>query len=269
MPLTRRQFAAALCVSLGASVEALAADQSLPPPPPQAGEGRPRGPAFRAPRARPPAAGLAPQEAPYLQPAEPGYAEVQSFEDLNRPYRVQDLSYTYIQPPPPREIKVHDLVTIVVSEKSQVTMGSTFNRQRNATYKAQLKEFIRLGKTGNLRPAAEADQPTIDTNLQGRLQTTGLMNDTEGMTFRIQAEVAEVLPNGILVLEARKANVSNKEAWEYTFTGKARAEDVNRDNTILSERVANQLITKKSKGKVYDSTSRPWGTRLWDKLFPF
>lgn len=256
-----------LALALFASGSAALAQPSLPPPPPSESgpPQRPSGPVPRSVRPQPPL----PQQAPYLQPPYPSYADPQSFDGFGEARGIQQLSLIYVQPPPPREIKVHDLVTIVVAEKSQVTMNSTFNRQRNATYKAQLKEFLRLGKTGNLRPAAEADQPTIDTNLQGRLQTTGIMNDTEGMTFRIQAEVAEVLPNGILVLEARKQSVSNREAWEYTFTGKARAEDVNKDNTILSERVANQVISKKSKGKVYDSTSRPWGTRLWDKLFPF
>ncbi|MCC7422344.1 MAG: flagellar basal body L-ring protein FlgH [Planctomycetaceae bacterium] len=256
-----------LALALFASGRIALAQPSLPPPPPSdsAPQQRPNGPVPGSVRPQLPP----PQPTPYLQPPYASYADPQSYEDFGAPRGIQQLSMIYVQPPPPREIKVHDLVTIVVNEKSQVTMNSTFNRQRNATYKAQLKEFLRIGKTGNLRPAAEEDQPTIDTNLQGRLQTTGILQDNEGMTFRIQAEVAEVLPNGVLVLEARKQNVSNREAWEYTFTGKARAEDVNKDNTILSERVANQVITKKSKGKVYDSTSRPWGTRLWDKLFPF
>lgn len=267
MPNQHKLITGPLALALFASGSVAFGQPSLPPPPPSdsAPQPSPNGPALRP--SRPPQP--QPHPAPYLQPASPSYVDPQTFEGFSQPHGVRELSFLYIEPPPPREIKVHDLVTIVVSEKSQVTMNSTFNRQRNATYKAQLKEFIRLGKTGNLRPAAEEDQPTIDTNLQGRLQTTGILQDNEGMTFRIQAEVAEVLPNGVLVLEARKQNVSNKEAWEYTFTGKARAEDVNKDNTILSERVANQVITKKSKGKVYDSTSRPWGTRLWDKLFPF
>lgn len=196
------------------------------------------------------------------------YGQVRSFDDFDRPYRIQDFSYVFIEVPPPRVVKVHDIVTILVSEKSQVTMNSNFNRQRNGTYKAELKEFIRLGKTGNLATAAP-NQPAIDANLQGRVQSTGLMNDSEGITYRIAAEVTDVQPNGILVLEARKLVRSNKESWEYTLTGRVRSEDVNRDNTAVSEDIANLNITKRTKGKVYDSTQRPWGAMLWDRIFPF
>ncbi len=210
-----------------------------------------------------------PPLAPVPPPPPPGpYAGPQTFDDFQRARRVQDFSLIYVEAPPPREIKVQDLVTILVNEKSLVTMNANFNRQRNATMKAELKEFIRLGQTGNLANAAD-NQPTIDGNLNGRIQSTGQMIDQEGMTYRIAATVVDVQPNGILVLEARKFFRSNREMWSYTLTGRVRSEDVNRDNTILSEDIADTHIVKKSEGKVYRSTERPWGTRLWDKLFPF
>ncbi len=182
--------------------------------------------------------------------------------------RMRDYSWIYIDAPAPREIKVHDIITILVDEKSEVTVNSRFNRQRTSTLKAELKEFIRIGKTGNLATAA-SNQPTIDANLQGRLQSTGGMTDQEGIRYRIAATVVDVRPNGNLVLEARKSIRTNRDVWEYSLTGEIRSEDISRNNTALSENIATLIIDKKSKGKVFASTKRPWGTFLYDVFFPF
>ncbi len=127
---------------------------------------------------------------------------------------------------------------------------------------------MRIGKTGNLATAA-SNQPTINANLQGRMQTTGQLTDQEGVRYRIAATVVDVLPNGNLVLEARKSIRSNRDVWEYSLTGVIRSEDILGNNSALSEDIANLKIVKKQRGKVYDSTRRPWGVLLYDLIFPF
>lgn len=191
-------------------------------------------------------------------------------EDLffrHRPAHIRDYSLIFLDAPQPREIKEHDIITIMVDEKSEVTMNSRFNRQRNANIKAELKEFMRL-KDANLENAAD-NQPTIEGNLQSRNQSTGQLSDQEGIRYRIAAMVVDVRPNGNLVLEARKTIRSNKDLWEYTLTGEIPSRAVNRDLSALSENIYALSITKKLRGKVYDSTKRPWGTALHDLLFPF
>lgn len=182
--------------------------------------------------------------------------------------RVRDYSWAYVGIPEPREILVHDIITIIVNEKAEVNSQSRYNRQRNGNLKAELKDFIRIGEDGTLDNAAE-NQPTVDTNLQGRLQSSGQLTDQESIKYRIAATVVDVLPNGNIVLEARKSIRSNKDVWEYSLSGVLRPEDIGRDNTALSENIANLDIVKKSRGTVFDSTHRPWGLWLYDKLAPF
>lgn len=200
--------------------------------------------------------------APHAVPSVPVVAPVR------RPHRVRDFSWIYIDAPEPREIHVHDIITVLVDEKSQVVLDSRFDRQRNATLKAELKEFLRLDDEGNLARAA-TDQPSIDAKLQSRLNSIGRMRDSEGIQYRIAATVVDVLPNGNVVLEARKTIRTNWEVWEYSLTGMLRSQDVNQDNTALSENIANLNIVKRQSGKVYDSTKRPWGILLYDFLSPF
>jgi flagellar L-ring protein precursor FlgH len=190
------------------------------------------------------------------------------FIDAPHPCAIQDYSWHYIAAPQPRVIKEQDLITIIVREISEVSVDSRFDRQRRSTLLAELRDFIRLGKTGNLENAAE-NEPTIDANLNGRLNSNGRVNEKEEVTYRIAATVVDVLPNGNLVLEAQKEIQTNRELWKYTLTGTIRSQDINRDNTALSENIANLQIRKTQSGKVYDSTKRPWGTRLYDAFFPF
>lgn len=190
------------------------------------------------------------------------------FIEAPHAYPIRDYSWHYIALPEPREIKEQDLITILVREISEVSVDSRFDRQRRSTLLAELKEFIRIGKTGNLENAAD-NEPTIDANLSGRLNSNGRVNEKEEVLYKITATVVEVLPNGNLVLEAQKEIQTNRENWTYTLTGTIRSQDINRDNTALSENIANLQIKKTQSGKVYDSTKRPWGTRLFDMFFPF
>jgi flagellar L-ring protein precursor FlgH len=235
------------------------------PGPPAGPGGSPYGPGAGGPPRWP----LAPGPGAVPAPTAPPVLRSPDFyrdSDVGRP--MQDYAFVLVPEPPPRIFKVHDIVTIIVNEKSETILNSRFNRQRNATLKAELKEFIRLGDSGNLRPAAE-DSPTINGNLQGRIQSTGQATDTEGISYRIAATIVDILPNGNLVLEARKTIRANRELWQFSLTGKIRSQDVNRDNTALSENIAELQIEKAQRGKIYDSTKTAWGTNLFDRLFPF
>ena len=180
---------------------------------------------------------------------------------------VRDFSWIYIDHPTDRAFKVNDIVTVIVSERSEVTLNSRFNRQRNASLKSELKEFVKLdGLT--LRNSATTS-PTIDMNQQERIQATGQVTDQEGITYRIAATVVDIRPNGNLVLEARKKINANDDLWEYTLHGEVRYEDVLRNNTVLSENIANLNIEKRLQGRVHASTGRRWGNKLIDMFWPF
>ena len=180
-----------------------------------------------------------------------------------------NLSLIYIpQTPPPDEIKVHDIITIEVDEKAEVIVNSRFNRQRNGAYTAALKQFIRFGEGGDLENAA-TNSPSIEGTLQNRLQALGTATDTEGITYKIGATVVDVMPNGTLVLEARKTIRSNQDFFEYRLTGTVAASSVGVNRTVRTEKFANLDIVRSQRGKIFDSTKANWGTRILDIITPF
>jgi len=166
-----------------------------------------------------------------------------------------------------RTFKVGDVIT-VVQEASETNGNSTYNRQRNGQYTAQLAQFIRINSQGNLDNAA-LNSSEIDEVLQRRLQSTGQVTKSESTKYRIGATVLEVLPDGVLVLEAHKSWVDNEDLWEYTLAGKVDPKGVSPDGTILSKNVADLSISKILHSKLTDSTKRAWFIRLNDYIGRF
>jgi flagellar L-ring protein precursor FlgH len=185
-----------------------------------------------------------------------------------RPLLRRDVSWIYINTPRPRKVGVHDIITVVVDEKSEVTQNSRFNRQRNATFVAQLQEWLRINSNGDLDVAA-GNTPGIQGTLRSQMQSFGTGLSQEGMKYRIAATVVDILPNGTLILEAHKSIRSNTELWEYTLTGRIRSQDVASNNTVSSENIADLKISKIEHGKIQDSTKRGYLTRLYDYFLPF
>ena len=181
---------------------------------------------------------------------------------------IDDYSWILIEKPRPRPIRVHDIITITVDDKNEVFVDNRVNRSRIGQMKAELKEFIRLGEDGNLLNAA-ANAPTIDANLQSRLNSQGQIQAQEGIKSIVAATVVDIQPNGNLVLEARKHVRSNRETWEYRLTGIIRPEKITRDFTATSEDLAELQIEKQQGGGIHHATKRPWGVRLYDLLSPF
>jgi flagellar L-ring protein precursor FlgH len=182
--------------------------------------------------------------------------------------RVRDYSWILVEPPEQKVFAVNDIVTVLVDEKALMNVNSRFNRQKTGQIKAELKEFIRLTDELDLKNTASTS-PTIDANLQGRLNGTGTLTESEGINYRIAATIVDVMPNGYLVLEAQKTIQTNEEFWEYSLSGICRPDDVLKDNTVLSENIADPQLNKRQRGRIFSSSKRSWGVKLYDWLSPF
>ncbi|MDX1969143.1 MAG: flagellar basal body L-ring protein FlgH [Planctomycetaceae bacterium] len=220
------------------------------------------------------AADRAPQVAQLPLPPAPSSTNAPEYapnvELIPRPPSIRDYSFIYIDaPPPPELIKVHDIITVEVDEKAEVIVNSRFNRQRNGSFTAQLKDFVRLRSDGPTLENTASTQPGIEGSLQNRLQTIGQLTDLEGITYKIAATVVDVLPNGTIVLEARKSIRTNQDFFEYRLTGRIDKAKIKPDRTARTEDIAELKIDRLQRGKVFDSTKTNWGTQFLDLVFPF
>ena len=189
----------------------------------------------------------------------------------DRPVTLNDGSWYYRRLPPPKQVQLHDLVTIRVDETAQVVSDGEMEQRNSSLYNAILDKWIYLDGLSAIRPNEMSDgSPQIRAQLNQLYRKEGEMETGESLKFRITAEVVDIRPNGNLVLEAHKAVQNNDEVWEYSLTGICRADDVDPDtNTVLSEDVANLSIFKRERGHVRDAYRRGWFLRWFDTFHPF
>lgn len=173
-----------------------------------------------------------------------------------------------------RQFQKHDLITISISEETIANIRGSTKSDRRTRWEWALNEFIRLASEGNitetkLQPTARGSKPKI--NMDGRLRNDNIAATQHSTSFvtKIQAEVVEILPNGNLVLEAKKAIKINDEEESMIVRGIVSQDDVGLDNTVKSEKVASVEIKFTSKGTVGDNQKRGWLTKLLNSIWPF
>jgi flagellar L-ring protein precursor FlgH len=203
-------------------------------------------------------------------PAVAGLTRAQLNAGAPEPLPPSNLSWYEIPLPPPKEVKVNDIITIRVDTGARMSEMAQLQRRRTAQYDARLNDWIVLD---GLRAALPAPQTEGDQRIQGNLQqlnrVTGQLDTAESLKFDIAASVAAVLPNGNIVLEAHREVRINNEQWMQSLSGVCRREDIGPNNTVLSKDIANLRVEKRELGQIRDSYKRGWLSRWWDQFGPF
>lgn len=172
--------------------------------------------------------------------------------------------------PPPKEVKRGDLIKIRVDLGSRMTADGQIQRRKNSQYDALLNDWVILNGLRNVKPDPQADG---DQRIRGTLnqlyRATGELDTSESIKFNITATVADILPNGNLVLEAHWKINNNNEQWVRSLSGIVARENIGPGNLVLGEDVAELHIGKQESGHVRDSYRRGWVTRLLDVFSPF
>lgn len=185
------------------------------------------------------------------------------------PFRLPQRSWWYQQLPPARKLKKHDIVTVVVNVRAQVLSEGDLERRKRANLDAVLSNWIRLDGLA-LKPAPQSNgDPRVTGVLNSQYRAEGELETRDRMQFTIAAKVADVLPNGHLVIEAQQTITNNEEIWKQTLRGYVRPEDVLPNNKVLSENIAELNICKEELGSVRDSYRRGWLTKFYDYVSPF
>ena len=166
-----------------------------------------------------------------------------------------------------RQWRVGDIITVVLNESTQASRNSSLITERKATNDALSSSWTDSllspnGFWGDVRGDIDLTKAEIGTEGVG---TAAQANALSGV---ITAMVAEVLPNGNLIVEGRKQLSLTEGAEFIQIRGVVRARDVQPDNTVSSMRMAQAQISYRGTGNLADSTQPGWITQLLFKYWP-
>jgi flagellar L-ring protein precursor FlgH len=184
-----------------------------------------------------------------------------------RPLTLPQNSWMYQPPPEVRPVRLNDLLTVIVDEKSEVLSEGEVDRRRKTDGLWTLKDWIVFlpGSLGIMPDPQSNGDPTISQKADGKYRAEAGVETMEALKFRLTCRVVDVRPNGNLVIEGRRVIENNDESWEVCLTGVIRAEDVLPNNTVLSESVAELRIGKREAGIVRDGYRRGWFLQWRDR----
>lgn len=163
-----------------------------------------------------------------------------------------------------RGFRQHDLITVRVIENIEAigTADSSLTKASKATAGVPSLFGLEDKLPGIIDPANLASASS-DTSFKGGGATSRSSQLTAMMTTR----VAEVLPNGDLLLEGVREITVNGEQQVVVLTGIVRPQDVRRNNTVLSSSVAQLRIQYFGKGLMRDNLKPGWLVRVLNKIF--
>jgi len=174
-----------------------------------------------------------------------------------------------------RARRVGDLLTINLTETTRASKQSATElsktNETNVTNPTILGSTPQFNTPGVL-PLASNRNNNLGFGLSSSNEFSGdsASSQSNSLSGSITVTVAEVLPNGYLVVRGEKVTSLNQGHEYVRLSGIIRPVDIRPDNTILSTQVADAQITYTGSGSTADTNKIGWLARFFiSSLFPF
>jgi len=160
--------------------------------------------------------------------------------------------------------RLHDVVSIVVTESLAASTDGQVKNSRASNANSGLTSLFGLLKSSN------ALQNLVGMNASSGLTAQGQSTTNSSLATTFGGEVVDVLPNGMLVVQATRQLTFSQQTQLIKLRGLVRPEDVSSQNQVLSTAMTDLELEVTGKGIVNDSTYRQNPlVRLLEKLLIF
>ncbi|NDJ27866.1 flagellar basal body L-ring protein FlgH [Campylobacter sp. MIT 12-5580] len=169
-----------------------------------------------------------------------------------------------------KAMNVNDLVTVTIQEST--TQSTQANKATSKTNNTNLGGAT-LTAGGALSSIANtiSDYSNIGFGTNSNSNYTGQGSQTRNESFNttISTRVIKILANGNYFIEGSRELLINGEKQTIQLSGVIRPYDIGQDNTIDSRYIADAKILYKTEGDVARSTRKPWGTSIFEAIWPY
>ena len=149
-----------------------------------------------------------------------------------------------------KAVRLHDVVAIVVTESLAASTDGQVKNSRASNANSGLTSLF-----GKLK-ASNALQNLVGMNASSGLTAQGQSTTNSSLATTFGAEVVDVLPNGMLVVQATRQLTFSQQTQLIKLRGLVRPEDVSSQNQVLSTAMTDLELEVTGKGIVSDSTYR-------------
>jgi flagellar L-ring protein precursor FlgH len=158
-----------------------------------------------------------------------------------------------------------DVITIVLDESTRSSKSAETTLKKETS-----NELLNPKILGNVVRGSGASD-TFNTIESGSEFTgEGESDQSNSLSGTITAVVARVLPNGLLLVQGEKWFQLNRGEEYVRVSGIVRPEDINGDNTVSSQRLADARIAYSGTGELAQANSAGWLTRFFlGTVYPF
>ncbi len=163
-----------------------------------------------------------------------------------------------------------DLITILVQETTSVSEKNKTTAKRNNSLSASIDMLPGVSQLPAKEGASTIDTlPAIKTTSAKDFKGQGDYEASGEVKATITARVLDVLDNGNLVIEGRRAVKVNDDTKTILITGVIRTADIRSDNTVLSEKLHNFQVSIVGEGPLTRAQSQGILGTIADILWPF
>jgi flagellar L-ring protein precursor FlgH len=179
-----------------------------------------------------------------------------------------------------KNFSLGDILTVVLNESTQAQRSNGINTAKEVSNSplSQLAAAFGAGLPIGRGSSSSTDKEILVKRGLKALTFTEQNRSDKGVGSSDQAGslngalaviVTRILPNGTLFVEGKKNLLFSEGQEEVYVSGLVMPADVQPDNTVLSSRIAQANISYQGRGDLADVARTSWGTKVFNKYWPF
>jgi flagellar L-ring protein precursor FlgH len=169
-----------------------------------------------------------------------------------------------------RASNIGDILTVVIDIKDEAALDNASERSRSGSEDVNLPNLMGIeSQLTKVLPEALSPEELVNLGSTSNSAGSGSIEREEEITLKLAAMVTEVLPNGNMVIYGRQEVRVNYELREIKIAGVIRPEDIQSDNTISHEKIAEARIAYGGRGHISEVQKPRYGQEFFDIVFPF
>jgi flagellar L-ring protein precursor FlgH len=159
-----------------------------------------------------------------------------------------------------RATRVGDILTINVEIADEAALQNATTRGRTGKGSVQVPELFGIDLPAN---------DIVNISSGQTASGSGQINRRESVKLKIAALVVQELPNGNFVVAGRQEVKVNQELRELRVAGIIRPQDIQMNNTIPYDKIAEARITYGGRGELSRQQQRSYGEDVLDIILPY